>query len=401
LRTCPSCGKANNPIRKYCVRCGKSLIISKDDEPGKKPLAPSTQPAATERPEQVKTIDTATKTPADGFGVTTGDQWVKPSQVQRERMRTTSSSRGKSEMEKAKEAFARAEKVGIQDEEGDIVETRMLRASDVRELMQDVAAQSRLSQQSSVSSPSQYAQKPIDRPVEQPSITSTQQSSGVSSKGPGAPSPARMAPSATINSVAPRETMPAQTSKPIQPQRPVPSAKHDEEIMPTAAVAPQVTPARQREMSSKPEVSRTQTREMDAILSCITHSEDLQDSKVKDFLNELTNLHREMQEVTANKISITTQLDTRVQESHNKSEVKRIQYESINEQLRLAKQEWDDARSEYDKAENRRKRELSTLDDRIKNIQKRIDKAEGSVRKRVGELDKVREKIAQLQNQES
>jgi hypothetical protein len=51
-------------------------------------------------------------------------------------MRTASSGRRKTELEKAREAFARAEEVGIEEEGTGVVETRMLRASEVRELLE-------------------------------------------------------------------------------------------------------------------------------------------------------------------------------------------------------------------------------------------------------------------------
>jgi hypothetical protein len=314
-------------------------------------------------------------------------------------MRTTSSSRRKSEMEKAKEAFARAEKIGIQEEEGDIVETRMLRASEVREFMQDVSTRPQPSPQPAQSPPSQYTQRAVEKPIEQASTPPTRPVSGMPPGIPVGAPPVHTPPSTVVNSAVPPETRPVQKIESTPPQKPAAIVTHQKEVATVVKAAPQIPSPRPAKIPSK-QVSDAQTREMDAILGCITHSEDLQDNKIKDLLNELTNLHREIQQVTANQIAITTQLDTRVRESQNKAEVKRINYESINEQLRLAKQEWDDAKSEYDKAENRRKRELSTLEDRVKSVQKRIDKAEGSVKKRVGELDKVREKIAQLQNQE-
>ncbi|MHA2021589.1 MAG: zinc-ribbon domain-containing protein, partial [Candidatus Thorarchaeota archaeon] len=35
MRTCAKCGKANLPTRKYCLRCGTSLIPSEKSEPQK------------------------------------------------------------------------------------------------------------------------------------------------------------------------------------------------------------------------------------------------------------------------------------------------------------------------------------------------------------------------------
>ncbi len=305
-------------------------------------------------------------------------------------------------MEKAKEAFARAEKVGIQEEGGDIVETRMLRASEVRELMQDMPTQP------------QTPQQPIDRPQgppmnrsantvhETPPVVTAKstpmQTFAEKERIPptpaatGPPSPLMTKPSGTM--VTPQKISVAEDKQST-------ILKENTSMSPDAQVSTKSPSTIAPTVASRPTTRDAQTQEMNEILACITHQEDLQDGKIKDFLTELANLHREIQLVTANQIAITSQLDARVQESHNKSEVKRIHYESINEQLRLAKQEWDDAKGEFEKAENRRKKEVSALEDKIKNIQKRIDKAEGGVKKRVGELNKVREKIAQLQNQDS
>ncbi|MCF2138164.1 MAG: hypothetical protein K9W43_13115 [Candidatus Thorarchaeota archaeon] len=58
------------------------------------------------------------------------EQWVRPSQVSRDRVRTTGKRRQQSELEKAREAFKKAESMGIEE--------RMLRASEVKELFDEV-----------------------------------------------------------------------------------------------------------------------------------------------------------------------------------------------------------------------------------------------------------------------
>lgn len=74
--------------------------------------------------------------------VTTNDEWVKPSQVSPNRVRSAEdTTKPKSEFEKAKEAFAKADQVGIAEEGEDILETRMLRASEVQELMGEMESQ--------------------------------------------------------------------------------------------------------------------------------------------------------------------------------------------------------------------------------------------------------------------
>ncbi|MGY5859171.1 MAG: hypothetical protein RTU63_07365 [Candidatus Thorarchaeota archaeon] len=62
---------------------------------------------------------------------------VKPSEVSKDRVRVAGASRGKSELDKAREAFAKAETVGIDEADGSgVIETRMLRASEVKELLE-------------------------------------------------------------------------------------------------------------------------------------------------------------------------------------------------------------------------------------------------------------------------
>ncbi|MFX1605404.1 MAG: hypothetical protein ACFFDD_05805 [Promethearchaeota archaeon] len=128
MRTCDKCGKANQPTRKFCIRCGSSLI--KKEAPKEKaplPTAPAPQVPEVAAPPPPETQPTATD-----------DKWVKPSSVSTDRVRTAEGlTRPKSEFEKAKEAFAKAETVGIDEADGSgIVETRMLRASEVKELLE-------------------------------------------------------------------------------------------------------------------------------------------------------------------------------------------------------------------------------------------------------------------------
>jgi len=305
-------------------------------------------------------------------------------------------------MEKAKEAFARAEKVGIQEEGGDIVETRMLRASEVRELMQDVSSQPQTPQHPIERAPSQTIQRATNTVHEKPLAVAPKsipmQTFEEKERIPSTPAPIIASPQSRKE---PPDSMVAPQSRSIPQERQTTMMERQPRKSPETLATTMPSTIEPANIAPLTVVQETPGQEMDAIMSCITNSEDLQDGKIKDFLTELRNLHREVQLVTANQIAISSQLDARVRESQNKAEVKRIQYESINEQMRLAKQEWDDAKGEYEKAENRRRREISTIEDKIKNIQKRIDKAEGGVKKRVGELNKVREKIAQLQKQDS
>ena len=133
LRNCPKCGKANQDTRKFCIRCGEKLIKPKAERPAPAPAAtpaPKAAPAARATPATPPPQKTA---------ATTDDKWVKPSEVSRDRVRSSESGRRKTELEKAQEAFAKAETVGIDEEGSGVIETRMLRASEVRELLEGPA----------------------------------------------------------------------------------------------------------------------------------------------------------------------------------------------------------------------------------------------------------------------
>lgn len=401
MRTCASCGKANEPTRKYCVRCGKSLLTSRVDESTKTPIRPAIQPESVETSKPQKEPEAPRKHVRETPRVTTEDKWVRPSEVSRDRVRTASLSKGKSEMEKAQEAFARAEQVGIQEEDGDIVETRMLRASDVRELMQEVTNQPQAPHRPAERTTVQPLQKQTQIPRETPPGMASKVTPFETAREQTNARPASM----TIGPSLAKPEPPRMTSVPSEthfsPDRQNLLKQQPPERKPPLQYANSAMTAEPSAMPSVSKAHDTPIHEMDAIRAYITQPEDLLDSKIKDSITELTSLHREKQQVLADQVSISSQLEARVRDSQNKSEVKRLEYESINEQMRLAKQEWDDAKEEFEKAENRRKRELSALDERIKNIQKRIEKAEGAVKKRVGELNKVREKIIQLQKQDS
>ena len=92
--------------------------------------------------------------------------------------------------------------------------------------------------------------------------------------------------------------------------------------------------------------------------------------------------------------SVRARLESEVRDYWNVAEVKRIQFESVEEQLRLSKQEWNDATKVYQQSAKRMKNELTSREKRIKDIQKRIEKAEGSIGKRAKDLDKEKEKQA-------
>jgi hypothetical protein len=130
MRNCEKCGKANQPTRKFCIRCGASMIKKAAPSPVTEPAPVQ---AAPEAPEY-KAPTIPDPIPAEDH------KSVKPSEVSRDRVRVASGSKQKSELDKAREAFAKAETVGIDEADGSgVIETRMLRASEVRELREGPA----------------------------------------------------------------------------------------------------------------------------------------------------------------------------------------------------------------------------------------------------------------------
>ncbi|MHA1927654.1 MAG: hypothetical protein ACTSV2_03630, partial [Candidatus Thorarchaeota archaeon] len=127
MRTCDKCGKANQPTRKFCIRCGGSLLKKSKPAPAPAPVAPAPVAPPVETPV----------TPQPNSTAKTNDQWVKPSEVSRDRVRVAGGTKQLSELDKARAAFAKAETVGIDEPDGSgVIETRMLRASEVRELLE-------------------------------------------------------------------------------------------------------------------------------------------------------------------------------------------------------------------------------------------------------------------------
>ena len=141
-------------------------------------------------------------------------------------------------------------------------------------------------------------------------------------------------------------------------------------------------------MSSVPEIQ--------SILASLPDPAYRQDPQIIGIINDLKNLHTELAQFNSDLDTVRIRLESEVQDCWNVAEVKRIQFESIEEQLRLAKQEWNDFTKVYQQAEKRMKNEISSREKRIKDIQKRIEKTEDQVGKRVKDLDKEKEKQASL-----
>ena len=382
MRTCAKCGKANLPTRKYCLRCGASLISVDEPEAPKPTSAP--QPKA------------KVASPTNGVSATTDDKWVRPSEVSTDRVRT-SAPKAKSELEKAREAFARAEEVGIEEGSEGIVETRMLRASEVRELLESAAefeaqpppmpAQPEPTDPGMPSQPAPPAM-PTPKDLEQGILGSKSSlvDKPTPSTAPAPPNQPMQAPETPPTAVAP----PSPKLAVAKPPGPPPSSTPVK--TPAPPPAPPPAPAAPAPVPAPASISVQQVvPEVEVIEMKIPDPEYLNDKKISGTLTDLRHLFLELKQATTDLETVTAHLDNDVQNCRNSSEVKRIHYESIQEQARLAKEEWNAADREYHAAEDRKKKEISTRQKRIDKIQKSISKAESTVEKRVRDLEKEKQ----------
>ena len=106
-------------------------------------LAPTRLNAAAEKYYSVIEASYSGFKTADSYAIESQNECVRPSQIVRNRIIMTKYVRVEPELEKARRAFARADAVGIKEETAGIVETRMVRASEIAELMRSARASER------------------------------------------------------------------------------------------------------------------------------------------------------------------------------------------------------------------------------------------------------------------
>ena len=94
MRECPNCRKVNLTTRKFCIRCGASLL---------KPI--KTRPRAEPSPQPTTTPSAPRPTRSEPPSPTTEDRWVRPSEVAKDRIRHLQHSSTESEFEKAKSRY--------------------------------------------------------------------------------------------------------------------------------------------------------------------------------------------------------------------------------------------------------------------------------------------------------
>ncbi|MFW9920018.1 MAG: hypothetical protein ACFFED_10485 [Candidatus Thorarchaeota archaeon] len=367
------CGKANQPTRKYCIRCGASLI--EVDELGQEA-----------QNQSVKVEDTANKFALESKskGVpspTTGDKWVRPSQVERDRVRAAERHIEKTEFEKAQEAFSKDK-----SSEGD---ERMLRASEIRELMtethedtaQPVSTQRHVPEVSE--SPKAVS---IERSVPPQAVpTEKDHQTKTMEREPPTMTPIAKSVPASISSVPPEMVKPA--TSPITPKEqteptlppsafpstPEPKQPPQDESDHSSAESSVLRPTEITGMPTKP------------VMPVRTPGED---SIVRELTADITHYQQQMQQLESELESLKLDHDAERRWLNTVTETKRIRVESLEEDLKKAKDELGEAKKELQNAENRMKKEINEAQRRIDSQTKRIKDAEKARQKREQELKK-------------
>ncbi len=366
------------------MRCGASLI----------------QPIKKEESKEVDRIPEATQattretTPSTGThkepptpkpeGIITSSRLAKPSSIQQNRVRTTEHHVGKTELNKAKDAFHRADQAGIKEGDGGIVEPRMLRASEVRELMDSMVN----SREEPITQPPEsmiQAELPPQRTSETeiaPVVTPQPIKGDITSAKP------ILAPKAEPR-VEPQEEKVELSPKP--PLRAMPVLQAKEPIVEVAP--PSVAPEQVIEAA---DIVQTQEVE-NKTESPITRIQDPKyrnDAKLGPMLLDHRIIHDELKQIESELDSVRLQQDTEVQRYQNAAEAKKIHYESLKEQLSQAKQELIDAGKKYYESEDRRKKEVASREKQLTKLQRSISKIEAAIDKRIHVLDSKKKKLA-------
>ncbi|RLI53775.1 MAG: hypothetical protein DRO93_13330, partial [Candidatus Thorarchaeota archaeon] len=104
MRVCPECGKANLPERKFCIRCGAKLVRPKRRKRAEpRPQVPETGTVTIGAEMEAKLRAEAAEGVAESArpgpkAEVVEEQWVRPSQVPKDRVRRTSKKKYKSEL---------------------------------------------------------------------------------------------------------------------------------------------------------------------------------------------------------------------------------------------------------------------------------------------------------------
>ncbi len=337
---------------------------------------------------------------------------VRPSEVRTDRLRTADRHVARTEFEKAKEIFEQAEEYGVEEGQAGIVETRMLRASEVRELLDSVAEMPQDMgfqapetpdafggaeaatptiptpmdiEQSILGSKSTLVEKepePVIRAAPEPSTIPTPFSPVEAPTTPAAEMPIQppVEPVRAAPPPAPTAPPPARAAAPPTPAAP-PSTPAASPPTPAATV-----PARP---SFEPKPA-SDTLDID-----LPDPEYRNDPKIKSLHVEIRQSGIDLQRLEYDLEGIRSQLDAEVDRFEMVADQKKTRYENLREQTLAAKKEAEVAKKEHSEADKRRANRISEEEKRIEKMEKDIKKAENARKKRIEQLEKEKQRAAE------
>jgi len=355
LRICAKCGKANDVTRKYCTRCGASLLKGAEEkttkpsgaipEVGRVTTGASLKKA--EEPEEPLFSEVASDSGAE--------RTVHASEVSPDRVRTADRHVEKTEYERAQETFASSESASPDE--------RSLRASELRGLDTDTDELA-----PPESAMGEFEAEP--EPVEQKEGKEVVKQILERVKAAEARAKAEAPPPETRLEVeeAPSSFEMAEPAAAVER----PSGALFASAQKATATEPYIAP-------SRPVVSAAA-------------EDQVRDDKVRMLDSDIKAFNIERQQLQSEYDKLRGRLDEEVERYRTVAETKRIRAEGIERELRSAKQEYDDANKEYKNVDNRRKKELLDAEKRIGDVDKRVKKAEEAKEKRIRDLEKERQK---------
>jgi hypothetical protein len=367
VKICAKCGKANDVTRKYCTGCGASLLMT-TEQPKPKPTIEIPEVGRVVTGASLKSDVSKEPSFPETSSISDDERIVRPSEVSVDRVRTAERHVEKTEYEKAQDAFADSESVAPDE--------RTLRASDFQELEGEVNAEAD-------EQPSSEGMS-IEPEVESESIEHKEGKDVVKQileRVKAAEALANSEDNAVpigTQVVAPEEEISKKINDSIADEK---QAAIDE----LEEVADDIP------VSSLPEEISVEKRVPDIPISVSKAvDESVRDEKIRSLDSDIKSLNIERQHLQTEYDAFQVRLDEEVERYRTIAETKRIRAEGIERELRLAKQEFDDANKDHKNVENRRKKELSDAEKRISDVDKRVKKAEEAKEKRIRDLEKER-----------
>jgi hypothetical protein len=143
------------------------------------------------------------------------------------------------------------------------------------------------------------------------------------------------------------------------------------------------------------ELTQEATEKVEALLAKIPRHEYLEDSIIQKIIADFKASHLGLRKHEVELDDVRSHWDERVRQVMNTEETKRIQFEGLVEQTKIAKTEYELAVKNRKNIEKVRKNEISSKEKHIKETNKTINQVEKALERRVRDLEKERKQISE------